>query len=87
MSQMPEVFVEAYGISDVVAEVPVESAICLFLLRYLQTPADVTLTLVLAERNPARLLCGVSHLCSWSVRCSQAGLWKRKHTQTYNLTG
>jgi len=42
---MAHVFVEVYSISEEEAEVPVQSAVCLFLLTYLHCP-DLTVTLV-----------------------------------------
>ncbi|XP_054278518.1 glutathione S-transferase C-terminal domain-containing protein homolog [Macrosteles quadrilineatus] len=48
---MPEVFLEVCELIGDEAEVPVESAVCLFLLQYLQHPPDVAVTLVLTERT------------------------------------
>lgn len=43
---MSQLFVEVYNISDDEASVPTQSAICLFVLSYLQCPPDISLTLV-----------------------------------------
>lgn len=48
---MPEVFLEVFELIGDEAEVPVESAVCLFLLHYLQHPPEVSVTLVLTERT------------------------------------
>lgn len=56
---MSQLFVEVYRFTDKgEAEVPVQSAVCLFLLNYLQYPPDLSVFLVLSKpKAPSLVVC------------------------------
>ncbi|XP_046662547.1 glutathione S-transferase C-terminal domain-containing protein homolog [Homalodisca vitripennis] len=64
---MAKVFLEVYNLLDEIAEVPVPSAVCIFLMSYLRSPSNIELMLVESEREAVSLSVNVGTLRYRSV--------------------
>ena len=61
---MTELYVEIYDCDKGIAQVPVQSAICLFTIRYLQCPPNLNVSLVHTKRDSSYLevnVCSMSY--------------------------
>lgn len=59
---MPELYLEIYNNDKDIAQVPVQSAVCLFTIRYLQCPPNINVNLVRTERGSSSLAVNIHSL-------------------------